>query len=470
MGNGRGPGRVDVPLHVFREYDVRGNAERELTSDLARLLGRAFGELARARGCREVAVGRDNRLSSPRLRDAVVRGVGQAGLGVVDLGEVITPAFYFARVHYGLDAGVMITASHNPGDENGFKLALGPGTLYGEDVAALGRRVAELAASEPPPEAPGPVRAVDPREAYVAAIVERVSLNRPLRVAVDCGNGTASDLAPEVLRRLGCQVVPLFCVSDPRFPNHHPDPVRPENLRQLIAAVREQGCDLGLGVDGDGDRLGAVADDGRILWGDQLMILFWREILPRRPGATALVEVKCSQALVDEVERLGGRPRFHRTGHSYIKASLHASGAPFAGEMSGHLFFADEWFGFDDALYAGARLCRLVAASGQPLSALADSLPRYEATPEVRVACPDDRKFDVVAALRDRLGRRHPVVDVDGARVLFPDGWGLVRASNTQPALVARCEARTPEALRAICAEMERELSAFPEVGAVRWA
>lgn len=466
---------IEVPLHVFREYDVRGDAERELTSELARLLGRAFGELARQHGCAEAVVGRDNRLSSPRLRDAVVQGLAEAGLAVVDLGQVITPTFYFARVHYGIDAGVMITASHNPGDENGFKLALGRGTLYGEDIAALGRRVAELAgaapmtASQPATAPPLALRHIDPRPDYIDAIASRIRLARPLKVAVDCGNGTASDVAPEVLRRLGCQVVPLFCESDPRFPNHHPDPVRPENLRQLIATVREQGCDLGLGVDGDGDRIGAVTDDGRILWGDQLMILFWREILPRYPGATALIEVKCSQALVDEVERLGGRPRFHRTGHSYIKASLYADGAPFAGEMSGHLFFADEWFGFDDALYAGARLCRLVAAADQPLSALAATLPAYESTPEVRVPCPDDRKLAVVAEIQRRFAARRPVVDVDGVRVLFPDGWGLVRASNTQPVLVARCESRTAAGLRAICAELERELAAFPEVGAIRW-
>jgi phosphomannomutase/phosphoglucomutase len=280
--------------------------------------------------------------------------------------------------------------------------------------------------------------------------------------------GTA--LRPTLLRRLGCEVEELYCGNDPDFPHHHPDPARPENLQDLIAAVRKVEADVGLAFDGDGDRLGAVAGDGSILWGDTLMMLFWREILPRHPGAEVLVEVKCSQALYEEAERLGGRPFFHRTGHSYIKATLYERNLLFAGEMSGHLFFHDDYYGYDDALFAAARLLRLVASATSPLAALAAELPHYPATPEVRVSCSDTEKFRIVDAVRTEFAQRLPVVEVDGARILFPEGWGLVRASNTQPALVLRCEGRTEAALRAICGEVEAALARYPAVGAVDWA
>jgi phosphomannomutase/phosphoglucomutase len=472
---------VAIPESIWREYDVRGVAGRDLTPELAYLLGYAFAELAARRGGREVLVGRDNRTSSPELAAGVMAGIRAAGLAVIDLGQVTTPVFYFARVHYGISPGVMVTASHNPGQENGFKLALGPGTLVGQEIADLGARVRELAAQGLPGGPPGagaaagplpPVEQRDPLPAYFDDMVRRVvlpPLPRPLHVVVDCGNGTASPITPEVYRRLGCRVTELYCVSDPTFPHHHPDPVRPENLRDLIAEVRRLGADVGIGIDGDGDRLGAVADDGRILWGDELMMLFWRELLPRYPGSPVLVEVKCSQALWDDTAARGGRPFFHRTGHSHIKATLYARNLPFAGELSGHLFFHDEFPGYDDATYAGARLLRLVAQAGRPLSALAAELPRYYSTPEVRVPCADDVKFDVVERLTRHFARTHDVVTVDGARVLFADGWGLVRASNTQPVLVLRCEGKTPQALQRICAEMAAALQHHPEVGPVVW-
>ena len=453
-----------VPLHVFREYDIRGRADGEITPEFARLLGLAFGRQA---GGGSVVLGRDNRRSSPALAAAAADGLRAAGCDVVDIGLCVTPCFYFAREHLGVKPGMMVTASHNPGDENGFKLALGRSTLYGEEIAALGRA---MAAGPAPASTPGGLRQIDLGAAYLDAIAERVRLARPLKVVCDCGDGTASLFAPKLLRRLGCEVTELFCGNDPDFPHHHPDPARPENLRDLIATVRRTGADLGLGFDGDGDRLGAVADDGGILWGDTLMMLFWREILPAHPGAEVLVEVKCSQALYDEAARLGGRPFFHRTGHSYIKATLYGRNLLFAGEMSGHLFFHDEYFGYDDALYAGARLLRLLAgAGGRPLSALARELPHYAATPEVRVTCADAEKFRIVDALRADFAARLPVVDVDGARVLFPEGWGLVRASNTQPALVLRCEGRTQSALHTICDAMGTALARYPEVGAIDW-
>jgi phosphomannomutase/phosphoglucomutase len=299
---------------------------------------------------------------------------------------------------------------------------------------------------------------------------EKIRLgSRRLRAVVDCGNGTASVIAAVALRDLGVEVIPLYCDSDPSFPNHHPDPVDPKNLRDLIETVRSERADLGIGFDGDGDRVGVVDDQGMIVWGDQLMILFWREILPAYPGADAIIEVKCSQALVDEVRRLGGKPFFYKTGHSLIKAKMREIGAVFTGEMSGHIFFADEYYGFDDAVYAAARLLRILSNTARPLSALLADVPRYHTTPEIRVPCPDDRKFDVVAQLVEQFKQRYEVVDVDGARVLFPDGWGLVRASNTQPVLVLRAEARTPGALEQIKATLTEALHNFPEVGEIDW-
>jgi phosphomannomutase len=292
---------------------------------------------------------------------------------------------------------------------------------------------------------------------------------RRLRVVVDCGNGTASLIAPQVLTDLGCDVIRLYCESDPRFPHHHPDPVDPHNLQDLIAAVKGEGADLGLGFDGDGDRLGVVDDQGEILWGDLLMILFWREILPKYPGTVGIVEVKCSQALYEEIARLGGRPIYYRTGHSLIKAKMREVGAVFTGEMSGHMFFADEYYGYDDAVYAAARLLRILTHTPQPLSALLADVPRLPTTPEIRVDCPDEVKFDVVAALTDEFRRRFPVIDVDGVRILFPHGWGLIRASNTQPALVLRAEAASPAELDAIKVEIERALARFPGIGRVTW-
>lgn len=461
-----------IPESIWREYDVRGVAGTELTPDLARLLGQAFGELTLRRGAGgEVLVGRDNRTSSPELSRALIEGLRSAGLAVCDLGQVTTPVFYFARVQYGIEPGVMVTASHNPGHENGFKLALGRGTLVGQDITDLGARVRELARLGGPAGAqPQPaLRTLDALPEYFADLSRRIRLPRPLHVVVDCGNGTASPITPEVFRRLGCRVTELYCVSDPTFPNHHPDPVRPENLRDLIAKVHALGADVGIGIDGDGDRIGAVSNTGEILWGDKLMMLFWRELLPRHPGCPVLVEVKCSQALWDDAQAQGGQPFFHRTGHSHIKATLYARNLPFAGELSGHLFFNDEFPGYDDATYAAARLLRLVGAAGRPLSALVAELPSYPATPEVRVACADDVKFAVVERLQRHFAQEHSVVTVDGARVLFGDGWGLVRASNTQPVLVLRCEGRDEAALARIQTHLERALAACPEVGPVAW-
>lgn len=461
---------VTIDPTIFREYDIRGVVETQFGPDVVRTLGRALAQYFLDAGQKEVLVGRDNRLTGPALRDALIEGLAAEGCQVTDLGVVISPAFYWARLHLGIDAGVMLTASHNPPEFNGMKIALGPATIYGEQIQEVRRRAEALAGTPVPPI----VRAVTTAridEAYVAMLAEKITLGpRPLRVAVDCGNGTASLFAPQFLERIGCHVEPLYCTSDPTFPNHHPDPVKAENLVDLQRLVLEKGCDVGIAFDGDGDRLGVVDNEGNIRWGDELMILFWREILPRYPGTTALIEVKCSQALVDEVQRLGGKPMFWKTGHSLIKAKMREIGAVFTGEMSGHMFFADEYYGFDDALYAAGRLLRILSRSEQSLARMLADIPRYYSTGETRIPCADEDKFRVVQRLVDHFKATHEVVDVDGVRVLFGDGWGLARASNTQPAIVARCEGNSPEALERIKGAMEAALRQHPEVGPFEWA
>ncbi len=419
-----------------------------------------------------MVVGRDNRQSSEGYARALTEGLNQAGYPVWDVGMVVTPMLYYARIHYDAPAAVMITGSHNPPEFNGFKISAGgPATIYGDQIQVLRQIVERLAASDPAPN-PGPGghnltggaardanRILDLFPDYREMIRGKVRLGaRKLKVVVDAGNGTASPFAPAIYQDLGCEVVPLFCDSDPTFPNHHPDPVKAKNLIQLQKAVLETGADLGIAYDGDADRIGAVDEKGQILYGDTLMALFWREILPKHPGAPAIIEVKCSQALVDEVERLGGRPFFYKTGHSLIKAKMKEIGAIFTGEMSGHIFFADEFYGFDDAIYAGARLLRILSNSDLTLSQMTASIPVYCSTPEVRVDCPDHLKFVIVGRIQDYFRQTHEVIDIDGARVLFGSGWGLIRASNTQPVLVLRCEAKTPEQLEVIKKEMQTAL------------
>ena len=347
-----------VPPEIFREYDIRGVVGRDLDPETSGAIARAFGTYLRRAGVRRAAVGHDNRASSEALYRAAVQGLAETGCDVLALGLALTPMLYYALHHFQVEGGAMVTASHNPPEFNGFKLCHGPGTLYGAQI----QEVREIAESGEFVRGAGRVEAREVTGAYLAMLEEKVRLGpRHLRVAVDCGNGTAGAFVPEVFRRWGCEVLPLYCDPDPMFPHHHPDPVEPRNLADLIRLVRDRGADLGIGIDGDGDRLGAVDDRGEILWGDLLMALFWREILPAHPGAVALVEVKCSQALVDEVRRLGGRPEWTRTGHSLIKARMREVGAVFTGEMSGHMFFADEYYGYDDAVYAAGRLLRILS-------------------------------------------------------------------------------------------------------------
>jgi len=405
--------------------------------------------------CKEkrIVIGRDGRESSPAIRDVVVKTLLEHGFQVVDLGVVVTPLFYFAAKILDVEVGMMITASHNPPEYNGFKILLGETTIHGEQIQEL-RRIAEKDGLLPKCEG-GRLINCDIFPKYLDFMKKNVTLGpKKLKVVVDCGNGTAGLFAPRLLRELGCQVVELFCEPDPKFPNHHPDPVKVENCQDLIAAVKREQADLGIGLDGDGDRLGVVDRDGNIIWGDMLMILFWREILPRYPGTTCIVEVKCSQALIDEIERLGGKPLIYKTGHSLIKAKMKEIGAVFTGEMSGHMFFADEYYGFDDALYAAARLLRLLSNSDKDLKAMLADVPKYYATPEIRVKSTDEEKFVIVKEAYEHFAKKYEVIGIDGARVLFPEGWGLIRASNTGPELILRCEGRTPEGLQKICQEI----------------
>jgi len=424
-----------------------------LTLEGGRAIARAFAHMAAERGYQEMVVGRDNRLSSLALRDVVVEALAESRIDVVDIGEVVTPVFYFSANFLGLNAGIMITASHNPGEYNGFKLYMDGATIFGDEIQKV-RCLAEEGVRVPG-VGKGKVVTRDIQPDYILNLKKKVQLGpRSLRVVVDCGNGTAGGIAPALLRELGCEVAELFCESDATFPNHFPDPVKVENCQDLIRVVREEKADIGLGFDGDGDRLGVVDQEGNIIWGDVLMILFWREILPCYPGSECIVEVKCSQALVDEIVRLGGKPFFYKTGHSLIKNKMKEIGAVFTGEMSGHMFFADEYYGFDDALYAAVRLLRILSHTNKSLTELLADVPRYYATPEIRVTSTDAEKFKIVQQVLDQFQHKYEIIDVDGARILFPDGWGLVRASNTGPELIVRCEGTTPSGLDRIKDEL----------------
>jgi phosphomannomutase/phosphoglucomutase len=421
-------------------------------------VGRAFATRIRADGGTRVALGQDVRPSSERLARAAERGMIAAGLAVERVGVVPTPALYYAVASRGLDGGMQITGSHNPPEFNGFKMTKKKLPLYGPEILEMRRAIqaGELATGAGGSASDKPVL-----DAYRSMLTERCSSPKGLKVVIDCGNGCAGTVVPEVFEAMGHTVIPLFAELDGRFPNHLPDPTVPELLVDLQRKVKETGAELGIGFDGDADRIGAVTASGRIVWGDQLLALFARDVLTRVPGGTVVFDVKCSQALVEDIAAHGGKPLMWKTGHSLLKKKLAETGAPLAGEMSGHMFFSEGFFGFDDALFAAGRLLRYVAASGQSLAALADSLPRYYATPETRLACPEERKFEIVEHLKQSFKERYPVIDIDGVRVEFGDGWGLARASNTQPVIVVRFEARTPERLEEIRALFMEPLKAL---------
>ncbi len=431
---------------IFREYDIRGIAGTDLVeSDVVRI-GRAVGTYLRRKGRTRLSVGRDCRLTADAYAERLVEGLTGAGCDVVEIGVCPTPVFYFSIHHLGTDGGVMVTASHNPKEYNGFKMCIGLDSIHGAEIRELARMIADRDFLE----GAGKRETQDVVPAYRKSIAGTIDLARPLRVGVDAGNGTGGVVAVPILRDLGCEVHDIHCRMDGRFPNHEADPTVLANMRELIDLVREKNLDAGIGYDGDSDRIGVVDERGGIIYGDRLMILFAREILSRKPGATFISEVKCSKTMYDDIERHGGRAVMWKTGHSLIKEKMKAEGAALAGEMSGHMFFADRYLGYDDAIYASCRLLEIMAAAGKPLSALLADVPPTFTTPEIRVDCPDAEKFGIVARVTERFRQSHEVIDIDGVRVLFPDGWGLVRASNTQPALVLRFEAMTEARLAEI--------------------
>ncbi|MGH7793674.1 MAG: phosphomannomutase/phosphoglucomutase [Candidatus Binatia bacterium] len=444
---------------IFREYDIRGWAEKDFDRDFARLLGKVHGTAIAARGGKRAAVGRDCRSTSDAYAEAVIAGMAAAGLHVYDIGVCPTPLLYFSLFHLDVDGGIQITASHNPSAYNGFKICLGKDTLYGAQIQDIRMKMERGEFNE---KAGGKVEyyeIIPPYEKHLLTDVPRLA--RPLKVVVDAGSGVGGPVAPPLFRRLGCKVWEIACEPDANFPFHHPDPTVAENLAMLIDKVKQENADLGVAYDGDADRIGAVDEKGNILWGDELLVLFSRDVLKRNPNAIVISEVKCSQRLYDDIVKNGGQAIMWKAGHSLLKAKMKETQALLAGEMSGHMFFKERYFGYDDAIYASLRLLEILANSEKPLSSLLADLPPSVSTPEIRVDCPDERKFIIAAKATEYFRRHYDVVDVDGVRVRFPGGWGLIRASNTQPALVLRFEAQSEAQLKEYRALVEQKLREF---------
>jgi phosphomannomutase len=442
---------MQIDPGIFKTYDIRGVVPRTLDDEAAHAIGRAFGALARSEGETTVAVGRDGRLSGPSLTAALIRGLVDSGVHVIDVGMVATPMLYFAASTL-TRSGIQVTASHNPKDHNGFKLVLAGRTVFGEEIQRLRHLVESAEAARV--QTPGTVREARVFDAYRDRIASDVRLARPLKIVLDCGNGVPGAFTPQVYRALGCEVIELFCEVDGNFPNHHPDPSQPANLQDLIAKVKESGADLGLALDGDGDRLGVVTRGGNIIYPDRQMMLFAQDVLSRAPGAPVLFDVKSTQRLAPAIKAAGGEPVMYKSGYALLKAKMLELHAPLAGEMSGHIFFNDRWFGFDDATYVGARLLEILSFHADP-GAVLDALPSSCSTPELHVKCADGESHRVAEGLAKKA--RFPdaqVCTIDGLRVDWPDGFGLVRASNTTPVLTLRFEGHTPEAMRRIEAEM----------------
>jgi phosphomannomutase/phosphoglucomutase len=436
---------------IFREYDIRGVVDQDFNLDDVEKIGRGYATYLAGHGGRTCVVGRDCRLSSPTIRDALIRGMRQGGADVIDVGLCPTPVLYFALRHFNADGGVMITASHNPPEYNGFKVCLGFDTIFGDQI----RNLKNLIASGEYSSGNGSLDRQEIMSTYCDFLASHLRLERPVRLAVDAGNGTGGLAAGPILKRLHCRPVELFMEPDGTFPNHQPDPTMPRNLATLSQTVVGQGLELGIAFDGDADRLGVVDEGGRILYGDMLMILFARDILKNHPGGKVIGEVKCSQIMYDDIQARGGIPIMWKTGHSLIKQKLKDEQALLAGEMSGHFFFRHRYFGFDDAIYAAGRLLEILSRDRRPLSAYLADLPRTYNTPEIRIDCPENQKFQLVAQAKQILAGEHRVIDIDGVRVVFPDGWGLVRASNTSPVIVLRFEAETASRLQEIRALVE---------------
>jgi phosphomannomutase/phosphoglucomutase len=445
-----------VNSSIFREYDIRGLAEKEFDKEFALLLGKVHGTMITQAGGSRVSVGRDCRATSDNYAEAVIAGLVSTGLRVVDLGVCPTPLLYFSLFHLDTDGGIEITASHNPSEYNGFKLCLGKDTLYGAQIQEIKARIEQNDFIEKPG---GKVEHYEILPPYQQHLLRDVpELKRSLKVVIDGGSGVGGPVAPPIFRHLGCTVWEIACTPDGNFPIHHPDPTVAENLELLIDKVRAEGADLGIAYDGDADRIGAVDEQGNIVWGDELLVLFARDVLQRNPHATIICDVKCSQRLYDDIVEHGGVPIMWKAGHSLLKAKLKETNALLAGELSGHMFFKERYFGYDDAIYASLRLLEIIANSDRSFSALLSDLPKTVSTPEIRIDCPDDRKFTIAERAKEYFRKHYDTIDIDGVRVQFPEGWGLIRASNTQPALVLRFEAQSAERLTEYRALVESKL------------
>lgn len=445
---------------IFRQYDIRGIIGKELTEETITDLAKGFSAYFTAKNQGLILLGRDNRHSSSFVRDILVAQFLKAGFDILDIGCVTTPMFYFTGRTKNIKAGIMITASHNPKEYNGFKVYLDDSTIYGDEIQKILTLIQDKAyLSMAKPLNPGNVNYYDPFPDYRSYLLSHLKMGpRNIKVALDCGNGTASLTTPTIIKDFGINLLPLYCESDPDFPNHFPDPVKIENSKDLSKTVIENHCDIGIGLDGDGDRIGLVDENGCPVWGDMLMVLFSREILKNNPGETILVEVKCSQLLMDEITKLGGKAEMYKTGHSLIKARMKEIGAICAGEMSGHMFLKDEYFGFDDATYAALRIIRILSNSNQTLSEMLSDLPKLFSTPEIRVHVPDLEKFAIVAKAKQFLKSKFAINEIDGVRVSIQNGWGLIRASNTGPELIIRAEAESMEILQNIQKYLDQAL------------
>jgi len=447
--------------NIFRKYDIRGIVKTDLTDDVVLNLGKAFGTLMVRRKHKKINIGYDLRLSSPHLASLYIEGVTSTGLDVTNIGQVTTPTLYFSILHLNADSGVMITGSHNPIEFNGFKMCEGIASVYGDDIQIIKNIILEqdFVTAEK-----GSVKNIDVMPDYINMLKSKFNFKKKLKVVVDAGNATAGPIAPALWSDLGMEVVPLYCEPDGSFPNHLPDPSVPKYMKGLIDKVLEEKADLGLAYDGDSDRVGAVDEKGNLIYADTLLTIFSKDVLNRKPGSEILFDVKCSQAVPDVIKKYGGKPKMWKTGHSLLKAKMKETNAPFAGEMSGHMFFADDYYGFDDGIYASGRLLEIISNSDKTFSEIVSEIPKYESTPEIRLHCDDDKKFDVMKKLVSDFSTDFKTIDIDGARVEFGDGWGLVRASNTEPTLVLRFEAKTADRLREIVNIFKEKLAKYPAI------
>lgn len=442
---------------IFREYDIRGIAGKDLTETDVVAIGKGVGTYLAQHGCEKITVGRDCRLSSDLYARKVIEGLRSTGCDVTDIGICPTPVLYFSIPHLKQEGGVMVTASHNPAEYNGFKLCIGSDSIHGEEIQKIRRIIDEKAFVQ----GEGGLSVAEVTADYQTVIEKNINIAHPLKVGIDAGNGTAGVVAVPLIKQLGCKVYDIYCDMDGTFPNHEADPTVLKNMEDLIGLVKDKGLDVGIGYDGDGDRIGVIDEKGNIVFGDKLLIIFAREILSRKPGATIISEVKCSQTMYDDIEKHGGRAIMWKTGHSLIKAKMKVEQAALAGEMSGHMFFADRYYGFDDAVYASCRLLEILSNSGRKISEILADVPKTFTTPEIRVECPDEKKFGIVQKITAHFRESYNVIDIDGVRILFDDGWGLVRASNTQPALVLRFEAMTEPRLKEIRDLVESTLARY---------